>query len=68
MYKTFQIVELANVYPKWLLIPEEIPRGLELFLSCLPCTLIFSGAFVLFWVCLFFLWHRYTKFMPVKLF
>lgn len=42
-YKTFQIVELANVYSKWLLIPEEIPRGFELFLYCLPCMLIFCG-------------------------
>lgn len=48
MYKTFQVVELANVYSKWLLIPEEIPRGGGLVLCCLPCVLIFWGVFLFF--------------------
>lgn len=46
MYRTFKIVELANVYSKWLLIPKEIPRRFELVLCCLPCMLIFCcGSF-----------------------
>lgn len=53
VYRTFQIVELANVYSKWLLIPKEIPSGFELVLCHLPCMLIFC--------CACFFWQGYAK-------
>lgn len=50
MYRTVQIVELANVYSKWLLIPKKIPRGFEFVFCSLPCMLIFCCVVWFFFV------------------